>query len=59
MPDDVSGWKMVLNDMSDLTADVAAIWLGVGTHDCWLLHRGPSSSVLDEGTGNHVMFLWW
>jgi len=59
MPDDVGGWKMVLNDMSDLTADVAAIWLGTGTHDCWVLHRGPSSSVLDEGTNNHLMFLWW
>ncbi|MFW9976431.1 MAG: hypothetical protein ACFFDQ_14255, partial [Candidatus Thorarchaeota archaeon] len=52
--DDVSGWKMVLNDLSDLTADVAAIWLGPGTHDCWLLHRGPSSSVLDEGTDNRL-----
>ena len=59
MQDDVGGWKMVLNDMSDLTADVAAIWLGPGTHNCWLLHRGPSSSVLDEGTNNHVMLLWW
>jgi hypothetical protein len=57
--DSAGGWKIVLNDLSDLTADVAAIWLGPGTHDCWVIHRGPSGSVLDEGTDNRVMFLWW
>ncbi|MFW9927125.1 MAG: hypothetical protein ACFFDM_10175 [Candidatus Thorarchaeota archaeon] len=57
--DTVSGWIMVLNDVSDLEADVAPIWLGSGTSDCWVLTKGDSSTVLDEGTDNHLMFLWW
>jgi hypothetical protein len=57
--DTVSGWILVLNDIANLEADVAAIWLGPGTSDCWVLTKGDSSTVLDEGTDNHVMFLWW
>jgi hypothetical protein len=54
---DSSGGMLVLNDLSDFDADVAAIWLGPGTSHCWVLHRGPSSSVLDEGTGNWLHLL--
>lgn len=57
--DTVSGWILVLNDIADLEADIAAIWLGPGTSDCWVLTKGDSSTVLDEGTSNHVMLLWW
>ena len=57
--DIVSGWILVLNDVSGLEADIAPIWLGSGTSDCWVLTKGDSSTVLDEGTDNHVMLLWW
>jgi hypothetical protein len=56
--DTVSGWILVLNDVADLEADVAAIWLGPGTSDCWVLTKGDSSTVWDQGTGNHLMILW-
>ncbi len=55
--DDVVGWKLVLNDLSGFDAGVADIWLGPGTAQCWLIHRGPSDSVLDEGTDNYVLLL--
>ncbi len=55
--DAVDGWKLVLNDLSDFDADVADIWLGPGTSNCWLIHRGPSDSVFDEGTDNWLLLL--
>jgi len=55
--DSVSGWKMVLNDLSDLTADVAAIWMGSGTSDCWGLFKGSSNMLLDEGNNNRMYFI--
>ncbi|MHA2242366.1 MAG: hypothetical protein ACXACE_12230 [Candidatus Thorarchaeota archaeon] len=55
--DDVDGWKLVLNDLSDFDADVADIWLGQGTSHCWLIHRGPIDSVFDEGTDNWLLLL--
>ncbi|MDO8055353.1 MAG: hypothetical protein Q6361_00690 [Candidatus Hermodarchaeota archaeon] len=55
--DAVEGWKLVLNDLSDFNAEVADIWLGPGTSHCWLIHRGPSASVLDEGTDNWLLLL--
>lgn len=57
--DYVSGWRIVLNDLSDFVADTAAIWLGPGTSDCWVLSRGSSDLVLDEGTDNRLIFLRW
>ena len=55
--DTVTGWFMVLNDVSDLEADVAAIWLGIGTSDCWGLFKGSSSLLLDEGVNNRMYFI--
>ena len=55
--DYVGNWKMVLNDLSDFTADVAAVWLGPGAHDCWGLFKGSSSIALDEGTNNRLYFI--
>ncbi len=57
--DTVSGWTLLLNDVADLEASEAAIWLGPGTSDCWVLTRGDSSTVWDQGTDNHIMLLWW
>jgi hypothetical protein len=55
--DTATGWKLVLNDVSDLEADVAAIWLGPGTSGWWVLQRGDDSTVLDEGTDNWLLLL--
>ena len=55
--DTVSGWKMVLNDVADLEADVAAVWLGEGTSDCWGLFKGTSDLVWDLGTNNNLHFI--
>ncbi len=55
--DAVGGWKMVLNDLSDLTVDAAAIWLGLDASDCWVLTKGDSNTVLDQGTGNHILLI--
>ncbi|TFF95275.1 hypothetical protein EU546_03590 [Candidatus Thorarchaeota archaeon] len=52
-----TGWALVLNDVSDLEADVAAIWLGPGTSDWWVLQRGDDSTVLDEGSDNWLLLL--
>jgi hypothetical protein len=57
MPDDVNGWMMVLNDVADLEADVAAIWLGPGTSDFRGLFKGASTMLFDEGTNNRIYFI--
>jgi len=55
--DTVSGWFILLNDVADLEADVAAIWLGPGTSDCWGLFKGSSSILFDQGTNNRMYFI--
>ena len=57
MGDTATGWKMVLNDVADLEADVAAIWLGLDSSNCWVLTRGDSGAVFDQGTDNWLHFL--
>ncbi len=57
MGDLATGWTLVLNDVSDLEADVAAIWLGSGTSGWWVLQRGDGNTVLDEGTDNWLLLL--
>ena len=57
--DTPSGWILVLNDVADLEASEAPIWLGEGSSDCWVLTKGDSSTVLDLGTDNRIMLLWW
>ncbi len=55
--DTASSWIMILNDVSELEADVAAVWLGEGTSDCWGLFKGTSDLVWDQGTNNHLHFI--
>lgn len=46
-----TGWKIIGNNVKDLDADEAHIWLGPDTRDCLVVGR-KSTIVLDEGEDN-------
>ena len=49
-----AGWKIVGNDVEEVDAWIAPIWLGSGTSDCLVVGRGDTY-VLDEGTANKLV----
>ncbi len=54
-PEDLcTGWKIIGNNVKDLDADVAHIWLGPGSSDCIVVGR-KGTTVLDEGTDNRLV----
>ncbi len=52
------GWDLVgkgifkANQVNQLAASVAPIWLGSGSSSCYVIGGNASANVLDEGTGN-------
>ena len=50
-----SGWQIIGNDVSHLTASVAPIWLGPGTLDCTVIGGPRPTEVLDQGVGNTLI----
>ncbi|KON27610.1 hypothetical protein AC481_04315 [miscellaneous Crenarchaeota group archaeon SMTZ-80] len=56
-----TNWFMIGNDMTNFQADMAPIWLGPGSSNCYVIGRNTANTVLDEGTDNHIWDLppWW
>lgn len=49
-----AGWKIIGNDVEEVIADIAPIWLGPGTSDCLVVGKGDTY-VWDEGTDNKLV----
>jgi len=49
-----SGWTMVGNNVQNLDADVASIWLGPVSSHCTVVGGSNKANVLDEGTDNII-----
>jgi hypothetical protein len=49
-----SGWTIIGNNVQNLEASVASIWLGEDTSHCTVTGGGRVANVLDEGEGNIV-----
>jgi hypothetical protein len=56
-----TNWFMIGNDMTNFQADMAPIWLGPGSSNCYVIGRNTAETVLDEGTDNCIWELpqWW
>ena len=56
-----TNWFMIGNDVTNFQADMAPIWLGPGSSNCYVIGRNTGETVLDEGTDNHIWDLppWW
>lgn len=52
--DPCTGWKIIGNDVKEVDAFVAPIWLGADTSDCLVVGR-KGTTVLDEGTDNKLV----
>ena len=50
-----TGWQIIGNDVSGMTASEAPIWLGPGTTDCTVIGGRAPTQVLDEGSGNTLI----
>lgn len=48
----VSGWTILGNNVQNVDADVAPIWLGPGTSNCTVVGGSSESNVWDQGTDN-------
>ncbi|UCE44352.1 MAG: right-handed parallel beta-helix repeat-containing protein, partial [Candidatus Bathyarchaeota archaeon] len=49
-----SGWEIIDNNVKDLDADMADVWLGWGSSDCFV--RGKKGTVvLDQGIDNTII----
>ena len=49
-----SGWTIIGNNVQDLEASVASIWLGEATSNCTVIGGSNKTNVLDEGTDNII-----
>jgi hypothetical protein len=49
-----SGWTMIGNNVQNLDADVASIWLGEDTSHCTVVGGSSKANVLDEGEDNII-----
>jgi hypothetical protein len=45
---------MIGNNLQNLDADVASIWLGLDTSNCAVVGGSAKGNVLDEGTDNVI-----
>jgi hypothetical protein len=52
--DPVAGCLLKGNNVSNLTAEIARIWLGPGTTHCTVIGSNAADNVLDQGAGNTV-----
>ncbi len=50
--DSVSGWTILGNNVQNLNAYVAQIWLGSGTSGCTVVGGSTQTNVWDQGTDN-------
>jgi hypothetical protein len=50
-----SGWTMIGNNVQQLNADVASIWLGQATSNCTVVGGSAKANVLDEGSDNVIV----
>jgi hypothetical protein len=50
-----SGWKITGNNVKDLNASIAHIFLGPGSSNCIVVGDGNLTNVLDEGINNKLV----
>lgn len=50
-----SGWEIVGNNVKDVNATIAPIYLGPGSSNCLVVGDGNLTNVLDEGTNNKLV----
>jgi len=50
-----AGWKIIGNNLKNVDAVVAPIWLGPGASDCLVVGDGNPTYVLDEGPNNKLV----
>jgi len=53
--DPSSHWIIAGNNVDDLEADAAPIWLGPATSENLVITQNPDENVLDEGTDNVII----
>jgi hypothetical protein len=52
--DPCESWKIIGNNLADLEATTAHIWLGSGSGNCIVIGKNDDINILDEGTNNII-----